>query len=83
MADSGEAGNRYHNNSVEPHWRKMKQTCLGDKSRKGGLSSVKFNAKLIEYIETESVEWWSKLKMVGLEVSFPNKGRATKKTYDQ
>ena len=44
---------------------------------------MKFNANLIEYIETESVEWCDKLNTEGLLVSFPNKGRLTKKTYDQ
>ena len=62
------AGNCNHNNSVESHWRNMKQSCLGDKGRNGGLSLVKFNANLIEYIETESVEWCDKMKMEGLMV---------------
>ena len=92
MLCHGGAGNCNHNNnSVESHWRYMKQSpcplvwspCLGDKGQNGGLSLVKFSANLIEYIETESVEWWSKLKTEGLEVSFPNKGRPTRKTYDQ
>ena len=54
MLCHGGAGNCNHNNSVESHWRYMKQSCLGDKGRNGGLSLVKFNANLIEYIETES-----------------------------
>ena len=83
MLCHGGAGNCNHNNSVESHWRYVKQTCLGDKGQNGGLSLVKFSANLIEYIETESVQWWSKLKTEGLEVSFPNKGRPTRKTYDQ
>ena len=44
---------------------------------------VKFNSNLITYIETESVEWMNKLKTEGLQVSFLNKGKPTKKTYDQ
>ena len=61
----------------------MKQTCLSYKGRNGGLSLVKFNSNLITYIETESVEWMNKLKTEGLQVSFLNKGKPTKKTYDQ
>ena len=83
MLCHGGAGNCNHNNSVESHWRYMKQSCLGDKGRDGGLSLVKFNANLIEYIETESVEWCDKMKTEGIIVRFPNKGKPTKKTYDQ
>ena len=61
----------------------MKQSCLGDKGRNGGLSLVKFNANLIEYIETESVEWCDKMKTEGIMVQFSNKVKPTKKTYDQ
>ena len=61
----------------------MKQSCLGDKGRNGGLSLVKFNANLIEYIETESVEWCNTMKTEGLMVRFRNKGKPSKKTYDE
>ena len=61
----------------------MKQSCLGDKGRNGGLSLVKFNANLIEYIETESIEWCNTMKKEGMMVRLPNKGKPTKKTYDQ
>jgi len=44
---------------------------------------MKFNSNLITYIESESVDWMSKLKTEGLQVSFPNKGKPTKKIYDQ
>ena len=80
MLCHGGAGDCNHNNSVKSHWRYMKQFCLGDKGRNGGLSLVRFNANLIEYIETVSVEWWGKLKTEGYQVRFPNKGRPTKKT---
>ena len=44
---------------------------------------MKFNSNLITYIETESIDWMNKLKTEGFLVSFPNKGKPTKKTYDQ
>ena len=83
MLCHGGAGNCNHNNSVESHWRYMKQSCLGDKGRNGGLSLVKFNANLIEYIETESAEWCNTMKTEGLMVRFRNKGKPSKKTYDE
>ena len=83
MLCHGGAGNCNHNNSVESRWRYMKESCLGDKGRNGGLSLVKFNSNLITYIETESKEWMNKLKTEGMMESFPNKGSPTKKTYDQ
>ena len=49
MLCHGGAGNCNHNNSVESHWRYMKESCLGEKGRNGGLSLVKFNANLIEF----------------------------------
>ena len=64
----GGAGNCNHNNSVESHWRYMKESCLGEKGRNGGLSLVKFNANLIEYIEAESVEWCNTMKTGGIMV---------------
>ena len=83
MLCHGGAGNCNHNNSVESHWRYMKESCLGEKGRNGGLSLVKFNANLIEYIEAESVEWCNTMKTGGIMVRFQNKGKPCKKTYDQ